>query len=189
MQKEIWKDIKGYESLYQVSNFGNVKRLPYKLWNNLTKTYSKFKGKIKILSNDKDGYKITVLHKNSKPTTFRVHRLVGINFINNTDNKPVINHKNGIKYDNHIENLEWCTRSENDLHAYKLGLRTVNKTALGKKGYDSFTGHIVKQYSLDGILIAEFGSMLEAKRQTGISHICSACNGKRKTAGGFIWEK
>ena len=73
--------------------------------------------------NDKDGYKLVSLYGK----TFRVHRLIAKAFIPNVENKAVVNHLNGIKYDNSVENLEWCTNSENDLHAFKMGLRKFDE--------------------------------------------------------------
>jgi hypothetical protein len=111
---EIWKDIKGYEGLYQVSNLGNVKSLKFK--NNII-----LKGGI-----DSSGYKVVSLRDyNKKQSTKTVHRLVAIAFINNTQNKKCVNHINGIKTDNRIENLEWNTYNENMNHSFRTGLRKI----------------------------------------------------------------
>lgn len=113
--QEIWKDIQGYEGLYQVSNFGNVRSLKY----NHTK-------EIKLLKpqTTPKGY-LWVCLKGKK---VMVHRIVANTFISNLDNKTQVNHINGDKTDNRKENLEWCTNSENQLHAYKLGLQTRTRT-------------------------------------------------------------
>ena len=122
--EEIWKDIEGYEGLYQVSNYGRVKSLP-KI-HKTTKNYNKlgYITKEKILRQRKTqrGYFLVTLYKDQKGKSLYVHRLVANMFILNKDNKPCINHKNGDKKDNKVTNLEWCTYSENMIHAYATGL-------------------------------------------------------------------
>lgn len=112
--KEIWKDIGGYEGLYEVSNLGRIKSLHFK--------------ESKILKNleDRDGYLQLNLTKNNKQKLHKIHRLVVIQFIENPLNKPEVNHKNGIKTDNRVENLEWVNHSENMKHGYRKGF--INNT-------------------------------------------------------------
>jgi hypothetical protein len=119
---EIWKDIKDYEGLYQVSNLGKVKSLKF--------------GKEKILKpgKSKKGYLAVVLCDNTIRKTFKVHRLIALTFIDNLHNKPQINHINGIKLDNRVDNLEWCTNGENGKHAFDNGLRIPQK---GENRYNS----------------------------------------------------
>ena len=124
MKNKIWKDIPDYEGLYQVSNFGEVKSLP-KIRNVFSSNYIAKERILKPALND-SGYKIVVLTKNKKSKSLRVHRLVALAFIPNLENKPQVNHKDGNKLNNHIDNLEWCTNSENEIHAYKLGLKKIN---------------------------------------------------------------
>ena len=122
---EIWKDIKGYEGYYQISNKGRVKGLFRVVFHKLKgqKTIPK-----KILKSaiSSPGYYAVKLTKNGKNKLIRIHRLLALHFISNPQNKPEINHKNGIKTDNRIENLEWVTRSENNFHAYAIGLKIPN---------------------------------------------------------------
>ncbi len=109
---EIWKDVIGYEGIYQVSNLGNVKRI--------IDSNNQFKSNHVLKFNIIKGYCHVQLHKNSTCKCFRVHRLVASSFIPNLDNKPHVNHINGIKDDNRVENLEWCTPSENELHKHRV---------------------------------------------------------------------
>lgn len=112
---EFWKDIKGYEGLYQVSNLCRVKTL-----------HNRYKG-VEILKNETVyGYQIISLHKDKVVKTHRIHRLVAQAFIDNPKNKPQVNHINGIKSDNRAVNLEWVTQSENMLHCYRTGLEVAN---------------------------------------------------------------
>jgi hypothetical protein len=110
---EIWKDIEGYNGIYQISSFGNVKSLS----NGFTKKSKVLKQKL-----DRNGYKSISLSKNSVGKYFSIHRLVAIHFLFRKDISLHVNHKDGIKTNNNVNNLEWVTRSENQKHAYKMGL-------------------------------------------------------------------
>ena len=125
IQDEVWKDIEGYEGLYQVSTCGNVKSLP-KVRRNGTGTYIQ-KERLLKPSNTSTGYKKVELCKDGKRKSFKVHRLVAIAFIPNPDNKPEVNHIDGNKINNNIDNLEWVTSSENSIHAYETGLSPNKK--------------------------------------------------------------
>lgn len=119
---EIWKDIQGFENKYQVSNIGRVKSLSY--FNNL----GKFKKSIILKKRLTDrGYNTAVIYNDGKQKTFKVHRLVAIEFIPNPQNKPFVNHIDGNKENNIVSNLEWCTHSENIKHAFKIGLKSFDK--------------------------------------------------------------
>lgn len=194
---EEWKDIKEYEGLYQISNYGRIKslekQLKCKIKNNNTRVQ---KARIKKNRYDKDGYCRVTFFKNGvkKGKTFFVHRLVAIAFIFNSQNKPIVNHINGIKSDNRLYNLEWCTNSENDLHAYKNGLRKTNKTGLGKFGKLNGTSKAI--YMLDkntDEIIMKFDALADAARYLGrkpysMGYIAQQVRGERENAYGYRWR-
>jgi len=111
---EKWKDIEGYEGRYQISNLGKAKSLNY------GRT-----GKAQVLKTliDSGGYSYVVLFKKAKRKTNRISRLVAQAFIDNPENKLFVNHLDGNKHNNCVKNLEWCTQSENEKHAHKIGLK------------------------------------------------------------------
>lgn len=117
--KEIWKDVEGYEGLYQVSNMGNVRSLERQ-----TSRGQNRKGKFLTKTISDNGYPKVSLSKDGKATRFFVHRLVAISFIPNPEHKREVNHINGIKTDNRVCNLEWVSSRENKLHAFETRLRT-----------------------------------------------------------------
>ena len=121
MDKEIWKDIEGFEGFYQVSNLGRIKSLGG--WCGS----SKRKEKIRTLNHTKDGYLKVRLMYQGKDITCRVHRLVAKAFIPNPNNFETVNHKDGNKEINKVENLEWCDRDYQMEHAYKMRLKTSQK--------------------------------------------------------------
>ena len=111
--EEIWKDIPGYEGLYQVSTFGRVKSLD-RVVGGQNNTTRRIKGKLKVPQQDDKGYSRTMLHVNNLYKLFLVHRLVAITFIPNPLNLPQVNHKDENPKNSHVDNLEWCT------HAYSF---------------------------------------------------------------------
>ena len=119
--QETWKDIDGYEGLYQISNLGRVKSLN-KVIIKKNGVHHPFKEKILSHEVNNKGYITTTLCKNTKIKVFLVHRLVAKAFIPNPNNLSQVNHKDGNKENNHANNLEWCTQSINMRHAYKQGL-------------------------------------------------------------------
>lgn len=182
-QQELWKDIKGFEGKYQVSNLGNVKSLKRK--------------EIKILLPliSKKGYCCVCLYKKCKFKHAMIHRLVANAFIPNPENKPQINHIDGNKKNNHIKNLEWCTNSENQKHSYQV-LGNVRSDELRKKISQTLKGKFINEMGANSkkVLCKEtniiYCSQVEAERKTGISRKCISlcCCRKTKTAGGYHWE-
>lgn len=162
MDIEWWKYIKGYEGLYMVSTFGRVK-------NSRT-------GRILKPSVNNCGYLQVRLCKNGITKNYLVHRLVAEAFISNPDNLPTVDHINRIVSDNRVENLRWANMV--------VQCRNRNSEPL-----INLCSKSVLQYTKELEFVAEYPSMNEAERQTGIAYtsICACCKGKRKSAGGYIW--
>lgn len=187
--KEIWKDIKGYEGLYQISNFGNL----------ISIKHNRIK---KIITQKNQRYLRNNLWKNGKYKSFSIHRLVAEAFLPNPNNFPVVNHKDGNKLNNNVNNLEWCTQSHNVKESYKLGLQKIFTPPMKEnytpwnKGKKMTADYIIKnystkkvnQYSLNNNFIKCWDSITQAQKELGITHISMCCTGKRKTAGNYIWR-
>lgn len=175
--KEIFKDIEGYENLYQVSNTGKIKSL----LNN--------KNQIMKQSIHSCGYyKITLL-KDKKYHTKYVHRLVAIAFVPNPDNKSQVNHIDGNKLNNNVSNLEWVTPSENQLHAIKLHLREPSPMT-NKKGILNHNSKPIIQLTLDGRFVKCWDCISDAAKYYGVNptNISNAVCGRHKTSNGFLWR-
>jgi len=132
---EIWKDIKGYEGLYQVSNLGRVKSLQRYVTHNFGGKKIVRERILKQIING-SGYYLVCLHILGKQKNHHIHRLLSDHFIPNPDNKPQVNHIDGNKLNNNIKNLEWATSSENTQHAIDNGL-------LKSKGADNHKARLV----------------------------------------------
>ena len=177
MKNEEWRDVAGYEGLYQVSSEGRVKSLERTFIDNSGRKRT-VKERILKSRTNRYGYMEVNLCADGKRKMLKVHRLVCQAFHDNPDNKPEVNHVNEDKTDNRACNLEWSTRRENNNH----GTRNVRACkALSKP---------VGQYTSDGELVKIWPSVIEVQRQTGFSqgHICKAANGKCKQAYGFRWK-
>lgn len=164
---EIWKDIKGYEGKYQISNLGNIKSFrkqsPYLLKPSLS---------------DNGYYQVTLYQENTNRKKFLVHRLVAEHFLPNPNRYPCVNHKDEDKLNNCSDNLEWCTYQYNNAYG------TAKLRAIETKGKR------VNQYSVDGIWIASYLSIGTASKLLNISttSIKDCCNGKNEFAHGYKWR-
>ena len=189
MENEVWKDIPRYEGLYQASNLGRIRSCARTIIRK-NKIKQQFKGKILSPEDNGNGYLRLILYKNKKKNSEYVHRLIASAFIENYYNCEQINHIDGNKQNNNINNLEWCTKSYNIKEAYRLGLKTAPKTMLGIKSYKNHLSKPVNQYDLQGNFIKRYDSFSAAARATGLNrtHIGECCNGKNRTYGGFIWK-
>lgn len=189
--EEIWKDIKGYEGLYQVSNLGRVRSLNRVVRHSRGLPYMKtVRGRIMSIDHLSREYRRINLCVNNVRKSFFIHRLVASSFIENNDGLPEVNHLNGIKTDNRATNLEWCTSSDNSKHAIRIGLQKPTRPWRGKMGILNPSSKPVLQLTKQGRRIAEYASAHEAMRATGIdfSFIAMCCRGKCKTAKGYIWK-
>lgn len=218
MKKEIWKDIQGYEGLYQISNLGRIKSLERDIIYSNGKIQH-YKGKILTPNSDKDDYKTIKLCKNGIIKRYLVHRLIAITFIPNPDNLPCVNHKDENKQNNNIENLEWCSVAYNNCYGSRLeklsskmkgrkvseetkqkirvSKKLINRPVSEKhhqsiiKSNKETKGKKVLQYSLNGDLIKVWNTTREVDVEFGKSvhsSISRCCMGKQKTAQGFIWK-
>lgn len=166
---EIWKTIPTNTN-YQVSNYGNVRSL------DRTVVYKDGRTKVckgtNLIGRNRRGYYYVSIGRNNDVA---IHRLVATMFIDNPNQYDCVNHKDGDKHNNRVDNLEWCNYTQNLVHAYDTGLNPRQKK--------------VKQFNLDGTFVAEWKSASECERVLGFNHrkISKCCNGKSKTHRGYRW--
>lgn len=159
---EMWKDIPGFNGAYQISNYGRLK------------SYKQHKERLMSLHPNRYGYVEKQLYKNNKYINKKIHRLVAEAFIPNPDNLPEVNHKDGNKQNNCVNNLEWCTPKENNWHRYHV----LHKCWSSDKRVLCVETEVI------------YSSITSASQATNIDggSISKVCHNKRKTAGGFHWR-
>ena len=177
---EEWRDIEGYEGLYQVSNLGRVRSLD----RHIRKGNRPYCIKGRILKNLKGAYCYVNLHnEDGIAKKYKVHRLVADVFVSNPCNLPQVNHKNENKMDNRAINLEWVTAQQNCNHGTR-NQRMSEALKIQPRCKE------VEQLTIDYQHINTFPSIKGAARLTGIDHTCISlcCRGKTKSAGGYRWK-
>lgn len=193
--EEIWKDIKGFEGLYQVSNLGRVRSLGFDKYHKGIVLKPAFDGK--------KNYLFVVLRNKGVKKLINVHRLVAIAFIPNPNNLPCVNHKDENKTNNKADNLEWCTvkynsnygnsktrmiesRKSNPNYRQSLTQGQITRNKLRCTGSEK----PVLQFSLQGDFIREWKSLTTVERECGISRagITRCCNGVYKQCKGYLWK-
>lgn len=186
-KREVWRPVKGYEGRYYVSSYGRI--------------YSRITGKVLKPCIVGNGYaSVELFDADSNSKRFCIHRLVAAAFLPVPDaNQVQVNHKNENKLDNKVSNLEWCTakynmnygtckerRKESMALYWASDKHREDKRRIGQRTKE-LLGQRVLQITKTGQIVKEFISVNEAGRVTGIKHISEVCNGKRKTAGGYVW--
>lgn len=176
MEEIIWKPIKGYEDYYEVSNVGMVRGKPRSVFNPGSGAYiNLYQGYLRP-SFDKDCYLDVTLTINGVSSTQRIHRLVAIAFLDNPNDLPIVGHQNGVRWDNRVENLKWCTQSENILDSFLYGRKKVS-------------GRPVNQLTLEGQFVKRFETIRQVEQDGFCSKKVNAVVvGKRNMAGGYKWE-
>jgi hypothetical protein len=169
--KEVWKNIPNYKK-YQVSNLGKIKSF----------AKNKQNGKILKFSHNHKGYNQVILVKDKKPNNQLVHRLVAQAFIPNPNNLPQVNHKDGNKQNNCVDNLEWITNKDNIKHAKEHNLYP--------KSSERKTCRKVNQYDLNGNFIKQWNYIMAIEKELGYDNrcICRCCKNKRPSAYGYKWK-
>lgn len=158
MERETWKEIVGYEN-YKVSSWGNVER----------------NGNLLKFNTTKKGYKRVLLYGSGKRRKHFVHRLVGVAFVENKDNKPFINHKDLNPSNNYYKNLEWVTQSENEQHSRKWGKTTVG---------------VVLKMDKNSTVLKRYTSAMAAEADGfNFGNICACCRGEKEFYKGYRWSR
>ena len=181
---EIWKDIENYEGFYQVSNLGRVRSLERDVFFPNGTIIRHMEEKVLVPSLNRGGYSYINLNKNGKVKKEYVHRLVAMAFLPNPENKPQINHRDEVKTNNVVENLEWCSAQ------YNINYGTRNERSVQNHRYYKFGNNPNAKSVFCEELNKKFDSIRRAEEELGVNINCivGACKGRQKTAGGFHWR-
>lgn len=189
LSQELWKAVIGWEGLYEVSNFGRIKALKKDVIrkNGCIQKYPERLMSTKPMKHT--GYVMVDFSKNGTKLHQLVHRLVAEAFIPNPENKPCINHKDYVRYNNYVKNLEWCTHQENMYHSTQKPDRVFSKPMLGIRGKLHMHSKPVTAYK-DGVKIGQFESMRLAGEAFGMDQgsVSSVCRGISKQAKGYVFK-
>lgn len=187
-QTEIWKPCYGFEGFYEASSLGRIRSLSRTVKSGFGSTRT-FKGRIIKGGTQLDGYKTSGLRIGTgKKIHKKTARLIALTFIPNPEKKPQVNHKNGIRTDDRVENLEWVTASENIIHSMKVLGRKMYVIPAKQRGAHP-SARPVNKLSLDGKFIKRYDCIADARDENpSTTQITSVVRGERKTAGGFKWE-
>ena len=171
-----WKPVRNYEGYYDVSDTGLVRSIT-RYVPDVSHGRRVVRGKIMQQTEGANGYPVVNLHKFGVSSVIPVHRLVAEAFLDNPHDFPTVNHKDGNKANNSVDNLEWASYSDNNTHALRHNLRSPKSNP-------------VLQIDKNGLVLAAYNSVTDASRQTGISRgmISHAAHGRAKYAGGFVWN-
>ena len=186
MMEEIWKDIKGFEGRYQVSNLGRVRSLDMVLegrnWQSSGPFEYQRSGKVLKPLKKRNGYYQVCLRHDGKPKYFSIHRLVALAFIPNPNKLPCVNHKDEDKANNVVSNIEWCTQKYNSNYG-------TRKERLREYSINNVMRPVV-QYDMEGNVIDTFESLTDAANKTGIPNadIGGVCKGRRKSTHGYVFK-
>lgn len=199
-EKEIWKDIKGYEGFYKISSYGRIMNT------GIYRDGRRYNPKVLIPNTDIHGYKYVSLYKEGKVKSVKVHRLVAEAFIPNPENKPCIDHIDTDRTNNRVNNLRWVTYKENANNP--LTIKHICEVLKNREITDEYRKHMsdvmksniekvmskvripVLQFTKDNVFVAEFPSTVDAAKAVhgNATSISRNCRGKRPSAYGFIWK-
>ncbi|NNS07293.1 NUMOD4 motif-containing HNH endonuclease [Erwinia sp. JH02] len=181
---EIWVAICGYEGVAEVSNLGNVRTI-----DRVLRGGKNIYGREMTKVPDKDGYLRVGINKNNKQVRFIVHRLVALAFLPEETDKSFVNHKNGIKHDNRLENLEWCTAKENSLHAVKTGLKPRSPNTYPGVSHNTCKGIVIATNIKSGQKITMAGVAEYAKNGFRADCVYKCLAGENKSHKGHTFNR